>query len=104
MSYDLLIEVLTSTVEVTQLGLTIYKNPAGQFHRTNGPAILYPGGTEEWYQNGLRHRLNGPAVVLPNGTVFWYIKGQKYTNQEYRRQLAILRNTECPPKQKCLRN
>ena len=96
MSHDLLIEVLTSTVEVTQLGLTIYKNSAGQFHRTDGPAILYPSGTEEWYQNGLRHRLNGPAVVLPNGTVFWYIKGQKYTRSQYANKISTLFSNQQP--------
>lgn len=96
MSHDLLIEVLTCTVEVTQLGLTIYKNAAGQFHRTDGPAILYPSGTKEWYQNGLRHRLNGPAVVLPNGTVFWYIKGQKYTRSQYANKISTLFSDQQP--------
>ena len=96
MSHDLLIEVLTCTVEVTHLGLTIYKNSAGQFHRTDGPAILYPSGTEEWYQNGLRHRLNGPAVVLPNGREFWYIKGQKYTRKQYANKISTLFSDQQP--------
>ena len=34
----------------------------GKIHRTDGPAVIYEDGTEEWWKNGVRHRLNGPAI------------------------------------------
>jgi len=43
-------------------------------HRENGPAIIYPYGSEEWYVNGYRHRLNCPAVIA-NGEEKWYKSG-----------------------------
>ena len=47
----------------------------GDLHRDNGPAIVYPDGTQYWYRNGQLHRDNGPAEVYPNGTQFWYRNG-----------------------------
>ena len=63
-------------------------------HREDGPAIIWANGFLEWWQNGQRHREDGPAVVGPTGVKEWYLLDIKYTNQEYHRQLAILRNTE----------
>jgi hypothetical protein len=35
----------------------------GRFHRTDGPAIEFQNGSEEWFLNGKRTRADGPAVV-----------------------------------------
>ena len=119
MTADVLIEALTCTIKTRGDGAVVYRNVAGDYHRTggpaivypdgtvlwhrngllhrtDGPAILYPSGTEEWYQNGLRHRLNGPAVVLPNGREFWYIKGQKYTRKQYANKISTLFSDQQP--------
>jgi hypothetical protein len=32
-------------------------------HREDGPAVIWPHGTKEWYQNGVLHREDRPAVV-----------------------------------------
>lgn len=30
----------------------VYRNGKGQIHRTDGPAIIYSDGKQEWYYNG----------------------------------------------------
>jgi hypothetical protein len=52
----------------------------GQYHREDGPAIIYPDGTQEWYINGKLHREDGPAVIYPDGTKKWYL------NDEFHRE------------------
>jgi len=42
-------------------------------HREDGPAIIWPSGTQSWYKNGKLHRENGPAEIWSNGTQYWYI-------------------------------
>ena len=47
----------------------------GQLHRDNGPAVIYPDGTQLWYRNGKRHRDDGPSAVYPDGTQYWHRNG-----------------------------
>lgn len=49
----------------------------GEFHRDDGPSLIYPFGSEYWHRNGKLHRDNGPAVILADGTEFWWVDGQK---------------------------
>ena len=50
-----------------------------KFHRIDGPAIINPDGSEEWFNEGVRHRLDGPAfsLTMENGSLYliWYEKG-----------------------------
>ena len=39
-----------------------WKNKKGEFHREDGPAVIYNNGIVEWWWNGMRHRLDGPAI------------------------------------------
>lgn len=77
---------------------TTYRYFGGVLHCEDGPAIIRPGGVEEWYYNGRRHRVGGPAVIrkyrcewycqnklhredgpaieLVNGDKFWYINDE----------------------------
>ena len=55
----------------------------GLLHRTNGPAIIQPDGTKEWYYMGNHHRADGPAIVKPDGSMLWFIKGKQYTEHEF---------------------
>ena len=52
-----------------------FTNPDGELHRTDGPAITRPDGTQEWWLNGRRHREDGPAVTRPDGTQEWWLNG-----------------------------
>lgn len=42
-------------------------------HREDGPALIHRGGALEWWVNGKCHRLDGPAVLWPEGQSSWYI-------------------------------
>lgn len=98
----------------TSDGTRIYYNHAGQFHREDGPAVIYTDTSCFWYQNDLRHREDGPAavwsdgdlhwfqqgllhredgpaVVRANGTVQqWYLRGVQYTEKQYHQQCKRL--------------
>lgn len=43
---------------------TLYWLLNGDFHRENGPAIIYPNGGEEYYIHGAHHRIGGPAITI----------------------------------------
>ena len=78
MSADVLIEALTCTIKTRGDGAVVYRNVAGDYHRTGGPAIIHPDGEEHWYQNGKRHRTDGPAIVYPTGEQHWYQNGKRH--------------------------
>jgi len=54
-----------------------------EYHRTDGPAVIYHNGTQWWYLNGKLHCTDGPAYIDANGTRSWWINGIKYTEQEW---------------------
>ena len=37
---------------IRENGVYRVRNSAGQLHRDDGPAMVYPDGTQEWYRNG----------------------------------------------------
>jgi hypothetical protein len=51
-------------------------NARGKLHRTDGPALEYADGSEEWYLDGKRHRSDGPAVECADGSKLWYLDGK----------------------------
>jgi len=52
-----------------------YRN--GLLHREDGPAIIGPGGYQEWYRNGELHREDGPAVIYRDVAQYWYLHGKE---------------------------
>lgn len=77
-------EALRYCVEVDpKTGACRYRNAAGRLHREDGPAVVYPSGSCEWYQNGLRHRVDGPAVVYPNSQKFWFIEDCAVSQEKF---------------------
>ena len=56
------------------------------YHRDNGlPAVVWPDGSESYYEHGLLHRLIGPADVFYNTIAEtterieeWWVKGELY--------------------------
>ena len=54
----------------------VYRNKRGQFHREDGPAVIYPDGEQHWYIHGQLHREDGPAIIFADGSRFWYINGK----------------------------
>jgi hypothetical protein len=59
-------------------GIHEWRNKVSQRHRDDGPAIVKPDGTQEWYIKGLRHRLNNPAVIYPDGHEEWWVNGKRH--------------------------
>ena len=47
----------------------------GEYHRKNGPAIIWENGAEKWYLHGKLHRENGPAITYADGSIYFYTHG-----------------------------
>ena len=60
----------------------------GNLHRDDGPAWIWPHGKQQWYQHGMRHREDGPAVIEPNGTQQWFWYGKEVIEEEHAKLLA----------------
>lgn len=96
----------TKTTMTYENGLTVVKtesfdgvmwkyfNENGEFHREDGPALIYPSGTKVWYKNGQFHREDGPAVFYSNGTDEWYLNGVYYSFDEWCEKVNIRNNEE----------
>ena len=78
MSKQEVFDRLKHRIEDDRDGTRRYYNAAGQYHRDDGPAVEYPGGSKYWYQNGLLHRTDGPAIEYTNGRKEWYQNGQRH--------------------------
>ena len=83
-------EALKYRIEVDTSGNRCYRNAASQPHRIGGPAIEYPSGRREWYQNGQLHRTDGPAIEWPSGAKSWYINGKRMTEAEFNQRVKSL--------------
>lgn len=69
--------------EIDVYGNKIWKNPYGEFHREDGPAIIYADGREDWYINGLIHRDGDlPAITTRDGYMAWYQYGYRQRDGE----------------------
>ena len=72
---------------------TEYRNKKGQYHRLDGPAVIYTpdlpyqlgtmigNGYEEWWVEDKRHRLDGPAYIDTGGLIKWYINHRDITTE-----------------------
>ena len=60
----------------------------GKCHRIDGPAVEYTDGSRQWYLNGKCHREDGPAIECAHGTRRWYLDGVKYTEEEFNKKTA----------------
>ena len=57
-------------------------------HRPDGPAVIEPGGYEEWWLNGELHRPDGPAVICADGHKEWWLDGTQYTDETFTVEFA----------------
>ena len=67
-----------SHTDINDRGAKIWRNAAGKVHRDDGPAMIYPDGSQMWYKNDLRHREDGPAVIRSDGYQAWYRNGNRH--------------------------
>ena len=69
---------MTEYTNRNQYGTTYYYKDKEKtiLHREDGPAIEGDDGVyKAWYLNGERHRVDGPAVVWRGGSKQWWING-----------------------------
>ena len=59
----------------------------GELHREDGPAIEYAGGDKLWFLNDELHREDGPAVEYVNGYKEWYLYGIEYSEEEFNKKI-----------------
>jgi hypothetical protein len=59
-------------------GSIYHLNENGDYHREDGPAIIYSWGEKNWFINGMLHREDGPAIERPNGSKEWWINNKRH--------------------------
>jgi hypothetical protein len=62
---------LPAMTDMARKGAPMMWLAGGQLHREDGPALVWPDGTQEWFRYGKRHRLGGPAVVSNERIDLW---------------------------------
>jgi hypothetical protein len=81
-------KLLISQIFVESDSRQIWKLPNGRPHRTDGPAVIYPNGDQEWWVDGKRHRSDGPAILW-NGkpgygrVTGWWLYSLPFTFEEW---------------------
>jgi hypothetical protein len=73
--------MMNSIKSIDKHGNKIWRNEIGQFHRFDGPAVIYTDGSQFWYFNGKCHRLDGPAWIGIDGSQQWYIDNKNITKE-----------------------
>ena len=64
---------------ISPLGTKRWINKKSEYHRLNGPAIMYRDGDMHWYRHGQRHRDDGPARIWPSERIEgWWKDGEPY--------------------------
>lgn len=77
-AYQALYRVAGETPPCCSNKIVTYRDNDGKLHREDGPALIEPDGTQEWYRHGKRHRDDGPARVWPDGARYWYQNGERH--------------------------
>ena len=80
-----------STKRTDEYGNESWYNSKGEFHRTDGPAVEWLDGGNEWWINGKRHRLDGPAIECADGDLCWFIDDKMYTKKQFKEYLKALK-------------
>lgn len=75
---------------INKFGNREWYNDKGEYHNENGPAIIWPDGTQFWFINGQAHRTDGPSYIGSDGYQSWCINGIRYhDNQSYQKEAGI---------------
>lgn len=53
----------------------------GVAHRVGAPAVEGRSGLLEYCEYGVLHNEEGPAVIYPDGSVDYYLNGKRYTKE-----------------------
>ena len=82
---------MKSKLEINKYGTKRWKLPGGDLHREDGPAVEWINGHKEWWLNGKRHREDGSAIEFYDGDKVWYLNNIKYSEQEYKKKLRLIK-------------
>ena len=69
---------MKSKCNINIFGTKVWKNYKREYHREDGPAVIFAHGVKEWYQNNQLHRIGGPAIEHPSGYKEWHKYGRLY--------------------------
>ncbi len=67
---------------------TEYRNYHGQWHREDGPAVIWTSGHMSWWKNGIRHREDGPAIIRADSVAQWFLNGTEYSEEDYNHEIV----------------
>ena len=71
-------EIETMSAMNIENGNKVWRNPAGQLHREDGPAIECSNGHKEWWVEGRFHRTDGPAREWSRGQKEWWLNNTRH--------------------------
>jgi hypothetical protein len=72
-----------TTPRIDKYGNKRWFDSDGEFHRDNGPAVIYTNGYQSWWQHGSIHRDDGPAIEWGNGTSSWWVNDRRLSFDEW---------------------
>jgi len=52
--------------------------------------VKYTSGEQYWYKDGQYHREDGPAIIYPDGNQYWMLNDKHYSKEGYYRKLYKL--------------
>jgi hypothetical protein len=61
----------------------------GEFHREDGPAVIYDNGYKAWWKHGKIHREDGPAIECLDGRKEYYLNGIYYPDVNSPEELLL---------------
>ena len=62
--------------EYRRNGTVRWLDDEGHAHRLDGPAVVWPDGTQFWYRHRRYHFAHGPSDLYAEGLVAWYEAGE----------------------------
>lgn len=67
-----------STPTTASDGSVHWRTPDRRTHRVDGPAIIWPDGSQSWHYDNEIHREDGPAIIRANGHETWMRHGKPH--------------------------
>jgi hypothetical protein len=58
------------------LGINYWKDENGEYHREDGPALIFSATDYRWFFHGQKHRVGGPAVCYGKNEYAYYQYGK----------------------------
>ena len=66
-----------SIMNMDSFGNRRWYNQRNKLHRTDGPAVVWSDGSEEYRIHGTVHRIDGPAKIWSDGTEEYWEFGKR---------------------------